>query len=39
MKAAGWGSISSHLVTLLSIAWYTVAGVLAVTFVAMLTRA
>src|SRR4029079_5737004 len=33
MKAAGWGSISSHLVTLLSIAWYTVAGVLAVTFV------
>lgn len=32
MKAAGWGSISSHLLTLLNIAWYTVAGVLAITF-------
>jgi Protein of unknown function (DUF2975) len=33
MKPAGWRSISSHLVTVLSILWYTLAGVLVVTFV------
>ena len=33
MKRAGWGSTASHLVTLLNIVWYTVAGVLAITVV------
>src|SRR5262245_29694956 len=33
MKRSGWGSISFHLVTLLNIVWYAVAGVLVVTFV------
>jgi hypothetical protein len=33
MKRAGWGSTASHLVTLLNVVWYTVAGVLAVTVV------